>query len=123
MFGAAPEKPEKKASVAFRLESAHQGLEAIEKVGEAWRSQQPYAMAFVDMRMPPGIDGVQTIEGLWKEDPDLQVVLCTAYSDYSWSDVLNRLDVRDRLLLLKKPFDPIEVFQLANALTTKWVLS
>jgi len=120
LFGAAAEK---KASVAFQMESAHQGIEAIEKVAAARQSQLPYAMAFVDMRMPPGLDGVQTIEALWKEDPDLQVVLCTAYSDYSWNDVLNRLDVRDRLLLLKKPFDRIEVFQLANALTTKWVLS
>jgi len=120
LFGAAAEK---KASLVFQLESAHQGMEAIEMAGAALRSQRPYAMAFVDMRMPPGLDGVQTIEALWKEDPDLQVVLCTAYSDYSWGQVLDRLDVRDRLLILKKPFDPVEVLQLANALTTKWALS
>src|SRR3954468_13165313 len=77
LFGTAAKK---KSSVEFQMESAHQGAEAIEKVAAARRSQRPYAMAFVDMRMPPGLDGVETIEALWKEDPDLQVVLCTAYS-------------------------------------------
>ena len=72
-----------------------------------------------DMRMPPGWDGVETVEHL-RADPRLQVVFCTAYSDHSWKEVLERLDVRDRLLILKKPFDPIEVYQFAQALTTKW---
>src|SRR5438093_533110 len=75
------------------------------------------------MRMPPGWDGVETIERLWQKDPQLQVVICTAYSDYSWTEVLTRLDVRDRLLILKKPFDVIEVYQLARALTTKWAMT
>src|SRR3569833_1491909 len=120
LIGAAAEK---KASLVFQLESAHQGTEAIEMARAALRSQRPFAMAFVDMRMPPGLDGVQTIEAHWKEDPDLKVDLCTAYSDYSWGQVLDRLDVRDRLLILKTPFDPVAVLQLANALTTKWALS
>src|ERR1700721_3681137 len=77
-------------------------------------------MAFLDMRMPPGWDGVETVERLWQADPRLQIVFCTAFSDYSWKEILQRLDVRDRLLILKKPFDPIEVYQFANALTTKW---
>jgi diguanylate cyclase (GGDEF)-like protein/PAS domain S-box-containing protein len=80
-------------------------------------------MAFIDMRMPPGWDGVETVERLCSEDPRLQIVLCTAYSDYSWPEVLTRLQVRDRLLILKKPFDAIEVYQFANALTTKWQMT
>jgi signal transduction histidine kinase len=80
-------------------------------------------MAFVDMRMPPGWDGVQTIEQLWRVDPQLQVVICTAYSDHAWEDVLARLDVQDRLLVIKKPFDMIEVAQLARTLTSKWTLA
>jgi signal transduction histidine kinase len=72
------------------------------------------------MRMPPGWDGIETIEQLWKADPWLQIVICTAYSDHSWAEVLERLDVRDRLLILKKPFDNIEVYQLASTLTGKW---
>ncbi len=111
------------SSVCFQMDSAFQGAEAIEKLQASLRSGTPYAMAFVDMRMPPGLDGVETVEGLWKADPELQVVLCTAYSDYSWMEVLARLDTQDRLLILKKPFDPVEVYQFANALTAKWKLS
>jgi diguanylate cyclase (GGDEF)-like protein/PAS domain S-box-containing protein len=112
-----------KASVRFDMDSAYQGSEALDKVRAARLAGLPYAMAFVDMRMPPGWDGIETIERLWREDPHLQIVLCTAYSDYSWTEVLSRLVVRDRLLVLKKPFDTIEVYQLANALTAKWQMT
>ena len=108
---------------AFELDSAYQGQEALSKIETSLQENRPYAMAFVDMRMPPGWDGVQTIEHLWRSDPRLQVVICTAYADSSWDDILARLEVRDRLLILKKPFDAIEVFQLATALTTKWQMT
>ncbi|HTD28748.1 MAG TPA: PAS domain-containing protein, partial [Xanthomonadaceae bacterium] len=111
------------AAINFELDSAYQGAEASDKVGASLLANRPYAMAFVDMRMPPGWDGVETIEHLWQEDPELQIVICTAYSDYSWREVLSRLDVRDRLLILKKPFDAIEVYQFASALTTKWEMT
>src|ERR1700733_11572463 len=111
------------ASLSFEMDSAYQGAEALEKVQGSVKSGAPYAMAFIDMRMPPGWDGVETVERLWQVDPRLQVVFCTAYSDYSWKEILQRLDVRDRLLILKKPFDPIEVYQFANALTTKWQMT
>jgi YesN/AraC family two-component response regulator len=107
----------------FEMDSAYQGLEALEKVHSMRLAGRPFAMAFIDMRMPPGWDGVETVERLWLEDPRLQIVLCTAYSDYSWPEVLTRLQVRDRLLILKKPFDAIEVYQFANALTTKWQMT
>jgi CheY-like chemotaxis protein len=111
------------SSASFELESAYQGAEAIDKVRAAQQAGLPYALAFIDMRMPPGLDGVETVERLWQEDPGLQIVLCTAYSDYSWTEVLTRLDVRDRLLILKKPFEAVEVYQLANALTAKWEMT
>jgi diguanylate cyclase (GGDEF)-like protein/PAS domain S-box-containing protein len=117
------EKQAATSAVRFEMQSAHQGVEALEKVRAARLAVMPFAMAFVDMRMPPGWDGVETVEHLWAEDPRLQIVLCTAYSDYSWTEVLTRLDVRDRLLILKKPFDSIEVYQFANALTTKWQMT
>jgi diguanylate cyclase (GGDEF)-like protein/PAS domain S-box-containing protein len=117
LFGQPSSAP---SSVRFQLDSALQGIEALEKVRAARLAGTPYAMAFVDMRMPPGWDGVETAERLWQEDPRLQIVFCTAYSDTSWTEVLTRLDVRDRLLILKKPFDGIEVYQFANSLTTKW---
>ena len=110
----------KTSAAPFELDSAYRGQEGLAMVCESIASDRPYAMAFVDMRMPLGWDGVETIERLWQEDPRLQIVICTAYSDYSWEEVLDRLDTRDRLLILKKPFDNIEVCQLANALTAKW---
>ena len=85
----------------------------------AMQKQRPYALAFVDMRMPQGWDGAKTIEAALAVDP-LQVVVCTAYSDYSWDDLLHRLQGYDRLLILKKPFDNIEVQQMANTLANKW---
>ena len=108
--------------VQFELDSAHQGQEALEKVKEALADGKPYAMAFVDMRMPPGWDGLKTIEEIWKVDDSIQIVICTAYSDKSWKEIQDTLTDRDRWMVVKKPFDQIEVLQLAHALTTKWDL-
>ena len=107
----------------FEVDSASQGQEGLAKTVAALAEQRPYALAFVDMRMPPGWDGIETIERLWRVDPQLQVVVCTAYSDYSWQEMAERLELGDRLLILKKPFDNIEAYQLASALTAKWQMS
>lgn len=106
----------------FELACACQGEEGIQLVAEAVRTERPFALAFVDVRMPPGLDGIETTARLWEVDPDLQVVLCTAYSDYSWEDMLIRLGLSDRLVILKKPFDTLEVLQMTGALTEKWRL-
>lgn len=106
----------------FIIDSAHQGQEGFKLVQEAKAAGRPYAMAFVDGRMPPGWDGVETISKMWEVDPDLQVVMCTAYSDYSWDDMIAKIGQSDRLVILKKPFDNVEVLQLAGALTEKWLL-
>ncbi len=106
----------------FALDSAMNGEEAVRRVAEAVREGRPYAMAFVDIRMPPGIDGVETTLRLWREEPDLQVVLCSAYSDYSWEDLARKLGTSERLLILRKPFDNIEVRQMAHSLSEKWEL-
>jgi diguanylate cyclase (GGDEF)-like protein/PAS domain S-box-containing protein len=111
------------APAAYELGSAYQGQEGLEKVLSSLKDDRPYAMAFVDMRMPSGWDGIETIERMWQADPRLQIVICTAYTDTPWDEVLARLDVRDRLLILKKPFDAIEACQLALALTAKWQLT
>jgi signal transduction histidine kinase len=107
----------------FELDSAYQGEEALALVTRARAAQRPYAVAFVDMRMPPGWDGLVTIGKLWEVDPELNVVICTAYSDHSWEQIQAALPVRERWLVLKKPFDKIEVLQLAHALTEKWQLT
>lgn len=108
-------------SCSFEADSAYQGQEALEIVRQV-RERNPYALAFVDVRMPPGWDGIETVRRLWEVDPDLHVVLCSAYNDYTWKEIADTVGESDRLLILKKPFDAIEVRQLATALTTKWSL-
>ncbi len=106
----------------FEIDSAFQGQEGLARVEQAQKTGRPFAMAFVDVRMPPGWDGVETAARIWEVCPDLQVVICTAYSDYSWDEMAAKLKNSDRLVILKKPFDTVEVLQLANALTEKWRL-
>lgn len=119
LFG---ETPLSRAPDRFELDYADQGQAALALVEMARREGRPYAVAFVDMRMPPGWDGLDTIERLWEADGRLQVVICTAYSDHSWAEIAARLEMNDRLLILRKPFDSIEVQQIAASLTRKWEL-
>jgi EAL domain-containing protein (putative c-di-GMP-specific phosphodiesterase class I)/ActR/RegA family two-component response regulator len=120
LFGVASTGP---ARPVFQIDSALQGQQGVELVRLALEEKQPYAMAFVDVRMPPGWDGVETITRLWEQDPNVQIVICTAYSDYSWEQIREKLEHADRFIVLKKPFDNIEVLQLAESLTEKWRLA
>ena len=113
----------KEAVERFELDCANQGQAGLSMVQLARSEGRPYAMAFVDMRMPPGWDGLETIERLWEEDAELQVVICTAYSDQPWDEVTKRIGRNDKLLILQKPFNSIEVSQLATALCRKWALA
>jgi len=104
----------------FDVDSAMQGRDGVELARRALAEGRPYSVAFVDMRMPPGWDGLETIENLWKVDPEIQVVVCSAYSDYDWMELLARLGHSDKLIVIKKPFEPIEILQSASALSHKW---
>ena len=108
--------------VTFQVDSAYQGKDGLAMVKQSLAENRPYAMAFVDVRMPPGWDGVETISRIWEVFPQLQIVVCTAYSDYSWEELRLKVGQPDNLLVLKKPFDNVEVQQLAHALTKKWLL-
>lgn len=120
LFGGASDAVER---VAFRIDSAFQGQDALKLVQQAAEQNDPYALAFVDVRMPPGWDGIETLDNIWKCSPDLQAVICTAYSDYSWDDLMRRFGKKDNLLILKKPFETVEVLQVAHAMTRKWELA
>ena len=117
LFGAATETSR---MPTFEVDSAYQGQEGLARVQEALKQGRPYAVGFIDVRMPPGWDGIETTVRIWEVCPDLEVVICTAYSDYSLGEMLSRVGHEDQLVILKKPFDTIEVLQLANALTGKW---
>jgi signal transduction histidine kinase len=108
---------------SFKIDSALQGEQGLALVERALAENRPYPLAFVDVRMPPGWDGVKTVERIWKVDPEILVVLCTAYSDHTWEEIVRRLGRSDHLLILKKPFDNIEVRQIVLALTKRWHLA
>lgn len=107
---------------SYEIDTALQGQEGVERIKQALESGVHYAVAFVDIRMPPGWDGIETIKHIWEVDPDIQVVICTAYSDYTWEETITQLGLTDNLLILKKPFDTTAVRQFVAALTKKWQL-
>ncbi len=108
--------------VPLQIEHRYQGPEGWQAVAEAVEAQQPYSIAFVDMRMPPGPDGLQTIERIWELDSDIYVVVCTAYSDHSWSELSERLRLPDRWFIMRKPVDVMEIRQLVAAISHRWVI-
>jgi diguanylate cyclase (GGDEF)-like protein len=106
----------------FTVDCLQDGETACQKATIACSDGQSYSVAFVDMRMPGGWDGLQTIQKLWEVDPQMHIVICTAFSDYSWDEITEKLGLSDQLLILRKPFEKIEVLQLATALSQKWML-
>jgi PAS domain S-box-containing protein len=117
--GTGPE-PETRTARSFIVDSAYQGQEGLALVRHALSHGRPYALVFVDMRMPPGWDGVETIRQLWSADPHLQIVISTGHTDYSWSPLIERLNHSGDLLVLHKPFDQVELWHVACTLTQKW---
>jgi putative two-component system response regulator len=106
--------------LGFEVTSAFQGQQGLHCVEESLLADRPFAVIFIDMRMPPGWDGIKTLEKIWQIDSHVQIVICTAFSDYNWTAMMAALGENDRWLVLKKPFDNIEVRQLATALVAKW---
>jgi len=121
LFASQPAAPAKTAAL-YELEVASSGDAGVNLVAEAYRSGRRFALAFVDMRMPPGADGVATSRRIWEIDPAIHIVICTAYSDFSWSEVLATLQEHSRRLhLLRKPFGADQVRRMADVLSTKWL--
>lgn len=117
-FGDEDEPRKKKVAFGgegFDIDSAFQGQQGLEKVKKSIDNDQPYSVAFIDVRMPPGWNGIETAQKIWEVDPDLPIVLCTAYTDYSWDEISEQLNRSEQLLILKKPFDNLELRQLAHA--------
>ncbi|ACY19160.1 hybrid sensor histidine kinase/response regulator [Haliangium ochraceum] len=121
LFGRSVREPDLRNR--FTLDSAYQGREAAARIQTAVSAGHPYSLVFLDVRMPPGWDGLETLTEIWKVDPRVHVVLCTAYADYSWEEIVGRVGESDQILILKKPFQSSEVRQLAHALTSKWRLA
>ena len=116
-----------KASPAFLDDSINlecvccqQGDEAVAAVRDSVGASKPFAAAFVDVRMPPGPDGVWTAERIRMWDPHIHIVMVTAYSDYDPEDIARRVPPSDRLLYIHKPFHVVEIRRFIWALSAKW---
>ncbi len=108
----------------YELSFASQGEEAFSLVKKSLSNNLPFSLMFIDVRMPPGWDGIKTLEEIFKIDNNIQAVICSAYSDYSSFDIkYNFKNSIDRILFLRKPFDSQEILQLAASLTVKWDLA
>jgi two-component system, NtrC family, sensor kinase len=103
----------------FQVDSAFQGEPGLAKVYHAMQEGYAYDIAFVDVRMPPGWDGIHVTPKLWVADPELEVVICTAYSDYTWEQMFEKLGTSERTFVIKKPFDRMEVLQMAHTLVER----
>lgn len=123
LFGGETLTPQAGAALKIEIDSAYQGEDGVRMALDAARQGKPYYMAFVDVRMPPGMDGIKVIKAIWQELPELPCVICTAYSDYDWNDISRELGKSNNLLILKKPFDAIEVLQLAQSTAEKLELA
>ena len=105
---------------AFELSHAYNGLEACEQIEESWRDERPFALAFVDLRMPPGMDGMEAIERIRRTDRDVEIVVMTAYSDRTLGDIVRRTELLHKMLYVRKPFTREEIQQIAMCLVGKW---
>lgn len=105
------------SSESFELDSAFQGQEGLAKVQQALAAGRPYELVFLDYRMPPGWNGYETLRRLREVAPTLPVVLCSAFSDYSWEQMDREFSGVHALKELRKPFDQQELQQLARTLT------
>lgn len=115
-------EPDVLTDIIYDIDHAYQGKEAIKMVNRAHAEGDPYSLVFMDVRMPPGMDGIETIQRIWADHPYTEMVICTAYSDYSWDQIVKNLGNTDKLLFMKKPFDVTALKQTALTLTTKWNL-
>lgn len=114
---------ESSAVPRFELSFAGQGSEGIAMVESALEKNEPMAAAFIDIRMPPGMDGMETAARIRNIDADIEIVIVTAYSDRSREEIVRVVGGPEKLLFLRKPFDPEELTQMALSLTAKWNLA
>ncbi|PCJ52564.1 MAG: hypothetical protein COA79_23445 [Planctomycetota bacterium] len=104
----------------YEIHSAFQGTKAIEMVEESVGQNKPFALIFVDVNLPPGLNGIKVIQKIYEIDPNVEIVICSANSNYSIKETTSILPVHDKILFIAKPFTTIEVLQMANCLCSKW---
>ncbi len=119
LFGEGENKT-KPVPMAYSIEEARDGNQAVLKVREAVEQGRPFAVAFVDMKMP-GMNGAETAREIWRIDPRIKIMIVTAYSDVTPTRIIEVVD-REDLFYLRKPFNPLEIRQFARAMSRQWTL-
>ncbi len=104
----------------FECDHHMQGLDAVAAVKASIASGDRFAVAFIDVRMPPGIDGKETAKRIRELDPDINLVIVTGYSDFSPLDISRAAGPADKIFYIAKPFQAEEVVQTATALGHRW---
>lgn len=105
---------------AFEVTFCDQAEAAVRQVEQAMAADRPFSVVFLDMRMPPGKDGVWAAARIRELDPAIEIVICTAFSDVDPSDVGGIVPPEEKLSYLQKPFHPHEIRQTTIALASKW---
>ncbi len=119
--GAAPEEPAAGGTMpAFHPVFCSDAESAVEAVRAGVAAGQPFAVIFLDMRMPPGKDGVWAAKCIRDLDPAAEIVICTAYSDTDPGTIGGLVPPEDKLSYLQKPFHPHEIRQMTISLGSKW---
>lgn len=105
---------------SFELHFAEQGIDAVAMVREALEREDPFKVAFIDIRMPPGIDGRETARRIRAIDSNINLVIVTAFSDHSVTDIAAVAGPPDKIFYISKPFSSDEIHQMALALCRRW---
>ena len=114
------EEEEERFLPEFELLHASNGEEAYEIIRTGRESNRPVAVAYIDIRMPPGIDGIETIRRVRKIDRDIEIVIMTAYTDRSLPEIVHDMELLHKLLYIRKPFVHEEIQQITLSLVGKW---
>ena len=118
-FGEVDPLPETESSGEYEVDVALQGVVGVEMVKAALNSGRPYSVALIDMRMPPGIDGLETAREIRRIDPNIFIVFVTAYSDTTIEQI-NQV-IGYGVLYLEKPFSNEPLKQIVRLLDQQWV--
>ncbi len=120
LFGDDAPAADAAADDSFDLTHCHQGLDAVAAVEAALAAGTPYAVAFIDVRMPPGIDGRETARRIRALDPEINLCIVTGFSDFSPIEISKVAGPADKIFYIAKPFEVAEIVQTATALAHRW---
>ncbi|WP_127714111.1 response regulator transcription factor [Halobacteriovorax sp. HLS] len=111
---------ESELGMTFSLDHCYQGEVAVLRVREAHKLQNPYSLVLMDVRMPPGIDGIETIQMIQKDYPLTEFLVCTSFQKYDFDTLFKKFGATDRILYVHKPYNPTTIKQLTLYVASKY---